>query len=235
MRSRDGIAREATEDLLGTKANATRLRLALQGERTFENARGGAFVPSAEIAIRHDSGDAETGAGIELGSGARYHEGGFSIEGRGRVLIVHEATGYGQWGLSAAMRLDPSASGCGMPSSSIPQCGWRPVHRAAVGSARQRHRSTLVGGEHREAGLDTREPPNGSLELRAGYGFGLKPNRGVLTPYAAVTLRGDAGNAVRSGALWTLDENLQMNIEAMRETIGEEDDLAVRIGARVQF
>ena len=229
------VSNADTDDLIETRANATRARVALQGERAFENARGGRFVPSAEIAIRQDAGDAETGTGIELGSGVRYHEGAFSIEWQSRVLIVHEAAGYGDWGVSAAMRLNPSATGCGMPSSSTPQCGLS-LSIAPQWGAPDSTTDRLWSAENTERlGLDTREPPNGSLELRAGYGFGLKPNRGVLTPYAAMTLRGDAGNTVRSGAVWMLDENLQMNIEAVRENTGEEEDLEVRIGARVQF
>ena len=224
-----------TEDLLGTKANATRVRLALQGERAFENARGGAFVPSAEIAIRHDSGDAETGAGIELGSGVRYREGAFSIEGQGRVLIVHEAAGYADWGLSAAMRLNPSASGCGMAVSSTPQCGLSLSIAPQWGAADSGTDQLWSAGNTKGLGLDRREPPSGRLELRAGYGLGLGTGLGVLTPYAGMTLRGNAGSTVRGGAKWALNENVQMNVEAMRETTDDEENLELRIGTSVQF
>ena len=38
--------------------------------------------------------------------------------------------------------------------------------------------------------------------MDAGYGFGLPGNRGVLTPYAGLTL-GDGGNrTVRAGTRW---------------------------------
>ena len=192
-----------TPEMLGTKADATRVRLVLQGERVFETERGAEFVPNAEIGIRHDSGDAETGTGIELGAGVRYRAGAFSIEGQARGLIVHEAAGYGDWGLSAAMRLNPSASGRGMTLSIAPQWG-----RTAIGTHQlwSTHNTTELGNH------DAFEP-HAQIAMDAGYGFGAGPGRGVLMPYTGLTLGSESDYTIRAGTRWQLAPEVAFGIE----------------------
>ena len=192
-----------TPELLGTKANATRLRLLLQGERVFETERGAEFVPNAEIGIRHDSGDAETGTGIELGAGMRYRAGTLTIEGQVRGLIVHEAPGYGDWGLSGALRLNPSASGRGMTLSIAPQWG------------RTGSRAHQMWSTHNATGLGTNNAyePEAQIAMDAGYGFGAGPGRGVLTPYAGLTLGREPDYTMRAGARWQLAPDVVFGVE----------------------
>ena len=50
-----------------TAANASRVRLALEGSRAFRMDGGGTLTPGLELGLRRDGGDAETGMGVELG------------------------------------------------------------------------------------------------------------------------------------------------------------------------
>ena len=62
--------------------------------------------------------------------------------------------------------------------------------------------------------------------MDAGYGFGLPGNRGVLTPYAGLTL-GDAGNpTVRTGTHWQVNPDATFGLEATRQAsdAGEPDN-----------
>ena len=190
-----------TPELLGASASATRLRVSLQGERVFGSEYGSEFVPNAEIGIRHDSGDAETGTGIELGAGMRYRAGLFSIEAQARALIVHEAPGYGDWGLSAAMRLNPSASGRGMTLSIAPQWG-----RTATGTHH-------LWSTRSELGNHDAFEPDARIAMDAGYGFGAGPGRGVLTPYAGLTLGREPDYTIRAGARWQLAPDVVFGVE----------------------
>ena len=79
-----------TSDLAPTRGDVTRLRLIFQGERTFEGGNGATFTPSAELGLRHDGGDTETGTGIEVGAGLRYSIGSVTIEAQARTLVAHE-------------------------------------------------------------------------------------------------------------------------------------------------
>ena len=121
-----------TTELAPTEGDVTRLRLILQGERSFEADNGATFTPSAEIGLRQDGGDAETGTGIEIGAGLRYTVGAVSIEAQARTLVAHEASGYEEWGASGAIRVTPSDSGRGLTLSIAP--AWGQTGRGRAGS-----------------------------------------------------------------------------------------------------
>ena len=72
--------------------------------------------------------------------------------------------------------------------------------------------------------------------MDAGYGFGLPGNRGVLTPYAGVTL-GDAGNrTVRTGTRWQLGPDVVVGLEATRQTSdAAETDNQLTLRAALRF
>ena len=62
--------------------------------------------------------------------------------------------------------------------------------------------------------------------MNAGYGFGLPGNRGVLTPYAGMTL-GDAGHrAMRTGTRWQVSPDATFGLDATRQAsdAGEADN-----------
>ena len=69
----------------------------------------------------------------------------------------------------------------------------------------------------RGLGADSEFEAASRLEMDAGYGFGLRHGRGVLTPYAGLTL-GDGGNrTVRTGARWQLTPDAVVGVEATRQ------------------
>ena len=72
--------------------------------------------------------------------------------------------------------------------------------------------------------------------MDAGYGVGLPGNRGVLTPYAGMTL-GDAGaRTMRTGTRWQLSPDVVVGLEATRQTsdAGEAAN-QVRLRAALRF
>ena len=80
-----GTKSEDTSELAPTEGDVTRLRVILQGERVFEAGNGARFTPNAEVGLRHDGGDAETGTGIEIGAGVRYTAGPAHCRGPGAL------------------------------------------------------------------------------------------------------------------------------------------------------
>ena len=203
-----GTKSERSGDMIATQGDVMRLRLIMHGERTFEGGSGAAFTPSAEVGLRHDGGDAETGTGVEVGAGLRYSIGSVTIEARARTLLAHEASGYDEWGMSGAIRVTPAASGRGLTLSIAPAWG-------RTGSAAQRLWSAH---DARGLGADNEFEADSRLDMEAGYGFGLPGSRGVLTPHAGMTL-GDAGHrAIRTGARWQLSPDAVVGLEGTRQT-----------------
>ena len=72
--------------------------------------------------------------------------------------------------------------------------------------------------------------------MEAGYGFGLPGNRGVLTPYAGVTL-GDAGSrTMRTGARWQLGPDAVLGLEGTRQSSQTGETASeVRLRAALRF
>ena len=221
-----GTKSERTNDMVGTEGDVTRLRLIVQGERVFVADNGATFTPSAEVGLRHDGGDAETGSGVEVGGGLRYIAGPLTIEGHVRMLVAHEESGYEEWGASGAIRMTPSASGRGLTLSIAPAWG-------RTGSATERLWSAH---DARGLGADNEFEAAGQLAMDAGYGVGLPGNRGVLTPYAGVTL-GDAGaRTIRTGTRWQFNPDTVVSVEATRQASdASEGANELRLRAALRF
>ena len=155
-----GTKSEDTDELAPTEGDVTRLRLIVQGERVFEAGNGATFIPSAEVGLRHDGGDAETGTGVEVGAGLRYIAG--APHHRGPGAHARRARGVGLRGMGCE-RGDPRDAERIGP-------GPDAVHRSAVGPHGERHRAALVGarrGRAREGlGIRADRPARGRCGLR---------------------------------------------------------------------
>ena len=212
-----GMDSAAADNLAATQADASRLRLVLEGSRPVALAGGGSFTPSLEIGLRHDGGDAETGTGLEVGGRLRYASSwGLSIEASLRGLLAHEAQDYREWGASAALRFDPGRQGRGFTASVMPAWGT-----AASGVER-------LWGRPGTPGLAPADPlataVAGRLDAELGYGLAALNGRGLLTPYARVALTEGADQAWHLGTRLALAESLNLSLEASRRA--REGDVA---------
>ena len=193
---------------VATKAGASRLRLVLEGSRSFETGGGGWLTPALELGLRHDGGDAETGTGVEVGGSVRYADpgSGLSIEASARTLVAHEESGFEEWGASASVRLDPSASGRGLSLRIVPSLGAPSSGLDRLWSAGDA--ADLAGyGE-----FDAQQ----RLEAEVGYGLGGPSGLGVVTPYAGLGLASRDGRSWRAGARWQLAPTVSLGFEGTR-------------------
>ena len=98
--------------LVATAAAVTRVRTALEGSRGYNFGHGLSLKPSVEVGLRHDGGDAEAGAGIDVGGGlvASHPSSGLAVDVRVRTLLVHEAEGFREHGVSLSLSWNPTPS-----------------------------------------------------------------------------------------------------------------------------
>ena len=122
----DGLwARTSSDEapgLAASRADVTRVRLGLEGSHAIV-AGAGTFEPRAEVGVRHDGGDAETGLGVELGAGLAWSAPalGLTLDVSGRTLLAHEDGAFEDRGVSAALGFDPSPESARGPSLSLRQ------------------------------------------------------------------------------------------------------------------
>ena len=190
QRMHSDAARGEAGNLAAADARTSRLRLALEGSRAVALEDGGRFVPTLEVGLRQDGGDAETGTGVELGGGLAWADParGLTVEAKARTLIAHEDADYREWGVSGSVRIEPGASGRGLSLTLAPAWG------AAEGGAERLWSLRDARGLAPDA-----EAPGGSrLEAELGYGFAVFGDRGVTTPYAGLS-RSETGETLRLG------------------------------------
>ena len=158
------------------------------------------LTPSVQVGMRYDGGDAETGAGVELGGGVRFAASGLTMEVRGRGLLAHEDRDYEEWGVSASAVFSPGSEGRGLSM----RVG------SAWGAASSRADRVWTGGAAGLAG--EADLPGASLDAEVAYG--LDALRGLLTSYTGVALS-ENGETWRAGARWTLGPAVTLSLEAI--------------------
>ena len=98
--------------LNATEARVTRMRTGLEGSRSYTLARRLSLRPTVEVGLRHDGGDAETGAGMDIGVGLVVADArtGLAVDVRVRTLLVHQAEGFQERGVAISFKYNPTPS-----------------------------------------------------------------------------------------------------------------------------
>ena len=198
--------RSSIGNMAAVETDASRVRLIVETSRTFETGTG-TLTPSAEIGLRYDGGDAETGTGVELGGALRYQGGGVTIEGAVRTLVAHERSGYEEWGASGAIRIQPSASGRGLSVTLAPTWG------AAASGVERLWGLRDAQGLAKEGEFEAES----RFETELGYGFIVPRTPGLITPYAGLSLAEGGSRTSRLGTRWKVAPEATLGLEATHE------------------
>ena len=207
------MAADEHEDLPSVQADTSRMRLALESSRSFEFEGGSLLTGTLELGALADAGDAETGAGAELGAGLGYqHPGGLDIQAHGHMLLTHEESEFEQWGASLAITFDWGAQGEGLFFALAPTWG-APATGAEGMWETTRVAETFLAGE---TGLGM------NLDTRVGYGMNLPNGHGLLTLFGEMGKPDGAPPRLRLGTQLARLETEQsaMNFEIFAERLG---------------
>ena len=99
-------------NLAATAAAVTRFRTGLESGRGYTVGRRLSLRPTVEVGLRHDGGDAETGAGLDVGGGLVMSDAstGLAIDLRMRMLVMHQAEGFRERGMALSLSYNPTPS-----------------------------------------------------------------------------------------------------------------------------
>ena len=166
-------------NLAATAATVTRFRTGLEGSRGYTLAGRLSLRPSVEVGLRHDGGDAENGAGMDVGVGLVVSDTstGLAVDLRVRMLVVHQAEGFRERGMALSLSYNPTPSTpLGFTARVAPSWGGE----ATSGAEAMWGRETMAGLEH--GGSDgTRLDAEVSYGLPVGSRFVGTPRAGVRT------------------------------------------------------
>ena len=211
--TRTDAASGASGNLKATQAGVTRLRTALEGSKSTTIAARMAFTPSVEIGIRQDGGDAEVGRGVDVGLGLMLADGvtGLAVDVRIRRLLVHQADGFAESGMSISVSYDPSPkTPLGFTARVSP--AWGGDAMSGADALWGRETMSGMGREHLLGGGSDR------LDTEVGYGLPIGA-RFVGTPRVGLRTS-EYGRDYRVGyGMQVLEQgrvHLQLGVDAER-------------------
>ena len=200
-------------NLEATNAGVSRLRTAIEGSQSMTIASRMALTPSVEIGIRQDGGDAETGTGMDVGAGLAFADAvtGLSVDIRVRTLVVHQADGFAERGLSISVSYNPT------PSTPL---GFTARISPAWGGNAMSGAEALWGGETMNSMGQNNLLEGGGDRLDTEVGYGLPIGaRFVGTPRVGLRTS-EYGQDYRVGyGMQVLEQgrvNLELGIDAER-------------------
>ncbi len=193
---------EAVPGLLGAAGATSRVRVMLEGTGSLSLA-GGELTPTLEAGLRYDAGDAETGAGLEVGGGLAYASGALRVALNARALVMHRDSAYEEWGFGASVAYEPSPDGQGL-SMNLGST-WGAVHGGV-----QSLWSQPAGAGLSPAAVPLAAGPQ--LQAQLGYGISGRNGQALWVPYVGTYGASDlhAGLKLSSG------EKVQVALEIGR-------------------
>ena len=196
-------AADAVAGLVGATERTRLVRMMLEGSGVVPLALGGVLKPTVEAGLRYDVGDAETGAGLEVGGGLGYAARRLSVTVNARGLLAHQDTAYEEWGFSGAMAYTPSEDGRGW--SMRLGSGWGATHSGVESLWSRQDAAALV----RHAPVDAAQ----AYQLEVRYGLDGRQGRARWAPYIGVESGGGSRQALRLGVTLTAGRRLDAGLE----------------------
>ncbi len=181
---------EQVDALSSSEGSVSRLRVGLEAGRPFPLANGAALLPSLEVGMRQDSGDGETGFGLEVGAALAWNDPQRGIRGelKGHTLVTHIAEEFREQGLALSFAWDPS------PTNRGPSLALGHAMRATASGMDALLNPTVLEG------LDDASNSH-QFKAEFAYGFPAHNNRLTMTPSLAVAL---APTGRSYGMAWSL-------------------------------
>ena len=196
--------------LQATEAAVTRFRTGLEGARAYTLAGRVSLRPSVEVGLRHDGGDAETGAGMDVGAGLIVSDASTGLAVDVRVLVVHQAAGFRVWGMAVSLSYNPTPS--------TPLCFVaRRVAPSWGGGGHERGRGAVRAGDDGGDGARRRcrrHPAQCGGRLRAAGGPLLRGDAAGRRQHLRIRARLPAGHGLtvaQSGAM-----HVELGVDAHR-------------------
>ncbi len=194
------------------KARSQGVRLTLAGRKELMASERGRLGANLEFGGRWDGGDAQTGAGTEVGGGLDYrHAAGLGVVLRGQYLLFHNAQSFEEKGASLTVEFDPGVQGQGYSLALRPAWGAYP---GGAGELWNNEALLRIGGTPQDTvpGMASER-----LDLEWGYGLGLRGNTGELRLHGTLSHHGAGQRRYSFGGLLDRPGRTRSTLELTRQ------------------
>ena len=208
----DGGDKIASDDV-----DASRVRIAVEGNWPHQMDSGGSVTPSLEVGIRADGGSEAPDAGMEIGGGIAFVDdsGRLSVDMDGRVLLVEGDVL--ERGLSGVLRYAPDSEGRGLSLNIHSDWG-------VASSGMEQLWNTGVSDLS-----EVMPARRGRVRAEAEYGYGY--GSGLLTPYAGVTMEENEKVSFRIGSRYSTP-SLDLSLEGVHRPSASESSILLELTLR---
>ena len=217
---------EAVQGLAGAQGATSRVRLMLEGSGSMPLATGGVLKPTLEAGLRYDAGDAETGAGLEVGGGLGYAAGRLSVDVNARALVAHEDAEYEEWGFSGSLAYTPGKDGRGL--SMKLGSAWGATQSGVQSLWSLQNASGLA----RNAAFEAAQ----RFQAELGYGIAGRREAALWVPFIAAQAADGGGQSLRLGVKLTSGPRVEAAFELGRlETGRGKREHGVQLGGELRW
>ena len=216
--------------LNASDAGGTRVRAALEGSRRVSVGGRMSLTPSIEVGVRQDGGDADVGTGMDVGGGLRLTDAvtGLSVDMRVRTLLVHQAEGFSERGMSLSIAWDPTPeTPLGVSARLAPQWGGQ----AAGGAETLWGQQNLSGLTHGGLAQGNRLDGEVAYGLPLGSRFVGAPRAGMGTSAFGRDYRLGYGMTM----LQTDDVQFELGFDGQRREIPLQDEADLGLLGRARL
>ena len=198
----------------------------LEGTGSLPLPTGGVLKPTLEAGLRYDGGDAETGAGLEIGGGLEYSVGRLTAQVNARVLAAHADEAYEEWGYGGTLSYQPGADGKGL--------------KLSLGSAWGATQSGVNALWNRQgaSGLAPGAAASAAQRYRLEFGYGLAGARGVglWVPYLGAEAADGGDRTLQMGFRFNSNARTEASLELGQRVPADRDpEVAIRLTGAVRW
>ena len=171
----------AEGNLAAAEADVWLIRAGIEAARPMAVGAAATFIPSFEMGVRLDGGDADTGFGTDIGAGLAFSspEKGLRLDLKARGLMAHEAAGFQEWGAAASLTWEPQPDSEHGLSAGLTQ-SWGASPSGGMEALLQRRSMAELAATDNDGAV--RFVAAGRLEAELGYGLPLWDGAFTLTP-----------------------------------------------------
>ena len=217
---------EAVQGLAAAQGATSRVRVLLEGSGSLP-VWGGTLRPTVEAGLRYDGGDAETGAGLEIGGGLAHTSGRLSVEVNARGLVAHEDTAYEEWGFSGSVTYQPGKDGRGLSMKF--GSDWGATQSGVQSLWSRADASGLARGG---AAMDLAQ----RFQAEFGYGLHGRKGRALWVPFVAAETGQGGNRSLRMGLKLTSGSHIEAGLEiGQRATLRGETQHAVQLRGSMRW